>query len=630
VPLDYAWSERPLHEAILELVETRRAPIYLVGFTQRECVEQAQALTSLVVVDKERRRDLAEALAGVRFDTAAGKELRRFLGHGIGVHHAGMLPRYRLVVEKLAQQGLLQVVCGTDTLGVGVNIPIRTVLFSRLCKFDGRTTALVRVRDFQQIAGRAGRRGFDDRGSVVVQAPEHVVENQRLLRKAGDDPKARRKVVLRKPPERGFVPWDEKTLERLASSPPEALVSRFQLRHAHVLEVLARELAHGRRDGGYRRLLALIDRSLESPGRRSRHRRELAQLFRSLLAAGIVELVRVPWARGPAVRVAPHLQKDFSLLQALSLYLFELLGVLDPSGPDYALDVVSLVEAITEGPEVILRAQLSRLRSDELARLRAQGAEYEEREAALDRLAAPAPLADLVETTFEVFRRAHPWVRGEDVRPKSIARDLYERCLTFNQYVGYYGIARSEGVLLRYLGQVYKSLAQTVPAASRTEAVQDVIAYFRTLLAGVDSSLLQEWEGLRAPAPESLADVPAAPPLEPQVRGLLHRVVQALAAGDVDEAAAQLPLSLGEGGVDELAGRLGRALADCLAELGTLRSGHAARYHRLTRLEPDGQGRTIASQVLVGDEGESDWVLEVEVACDEAGVPRLGFVALRA
>ena len=138
-----------------------------------------------------------------------------------------MLPKYRLLVEKLAQEGRLKVICGTDTLGVGINVPIRTVLFTQLCKYDGTRTRLLSAREFHQIAGRAGRAGFDDAGTVWAQAPEHVVDNERQAAKAADDPKRKRKLVKQKPPERGYVPWSEDTFQKLIVAPPETLSSSF-------------------------------------------------------------------------------------------------------------------------------------------------------------------------------------------------------------------------------------------------------------------------------------------------------------------------------------------------------------------------------------------------------------------
>src|SRR5207247_8916990 len=113
-----------------------------------------------------------------------GKTLSRLVRHGIGVHPAGMLPRYGRRVETRAQAGLLKVICGTDTLGVGINVPIRTVLFTALSKYDGTKTRLLQAREFHQIAGRAGRAGFDTAGRVAVPAPEPVVENEKALAKA--------------------------------------------------------------------------------------------------------------------------------------------------------------------------------------------------------------------------------------------------------------------------------------------------------------------------------------------------------------------------------------------------------------------------------------------------------------
>ena len=163
---------------------------------------------------REEKDAIADLIGDFRFTAGFGQTLSRLVRHGIGVHHAGMLPKYRRLVETLAQAGLLKVICGTDTLGVGINVPIRTVLFTALSKYDGARTRLLKAREFHQIAGRAGRAGFDTVGTVVVQAPEHVIENEKALAKAGDDPKKRRKVVRKKPPE-GFVGWRDQTFERL-------------------------------------------------------------------------------------------------------------------------------------------------------------------------------------------------------------------------------------------------------------------------------------------------------------------------------------------------------------------------------------------------------------------------------
>lgn len=239
VPLSYEYRFTPITETLTELLDTRQSPVYIVHFTQAAAVERAQSLMSINMCTKEEKERIADMIGGFRFTTKFGQNLSRYVRHGIGVHHAGMLPKYRRLVEKLAQAGLLKVICGTDTLGVGVNVPIRTVLFTALTKYDGTRVRTLRAREFHQIAGRAGRAGFDTAGFVVAQAPEHVIENEKAVKKAGDDPKKKRKVVRKKAPE-GFVAWSETTFDKLITSDPEPLNSRFRVTHTMLLAVIAR------------------------------------------------------------------------------------------------------------------------------------------------------------------------------------------------------------------------------------------------------------------------------------------------------------------------------------------------------------------------------------------------------
>jgi len=238
VPLVFSYVLTPLHETVRELLDTKQAPVYVVHFTRAAAVEQAQALMSVNVCTRAEKDAIAEMIGKFRFTAGFGKTLSRLVRHGIGVHHAGMLPRYRRLVETLTQAGLLKVICGTDTLGVGINVPIRTVLLTALSKYDGTRIRLLQAREFHQIAGRAGRAGFDTVGSVVVQAPEHVVENERALAKAGDDPKKRRRVVRKKPSD-GFVSWGPPTFDRLVAAEPEPLQSSFAVSHSMLLNVIA-------------------------------------------------------------------------------------------------------------------------------------------------------------------------------------------------------------------------------------------------------------------------------------------------------------------------------------------------------------------------------------------------------
>ncbi len=619
VPLEFEYRETPLHETIADLAQKGRAPVYVVDFTQRAAAETAQALMSVDLVSKERKRAIASEIAPVRFDTPYGKEVKRFLAHGVGIHHAGLLPKYRLVVEKLAQKGFLAIVSGTDTLGVGVNVPIRTVLFTRLCKYDGEKTAVLGVREFQQIAGRAGRRGFDEEGFVAVQAPEHVIENLRLEQKAGGDPVKRKRIVRKKPPERGYVHWDRSTFDRLVGGQPEPLVSRFRVSHGMVLNVLEREGGSGCRELG-----RLVFRSHERRAQRRIFGREAAAMFHSLRDAGIVET-------DPAtgrVRVHVDLQEDFSIHHALSLWLVDTLPRLDRESPSYALDVLTLVESILENPEFVLRQQLEALKTEKLAELKMAGVEYEERIAELEKLEHPKPLRELVYGTFNEFARSHPWLRGDDVRPKSIAREMVERFMDFNEYVREYELGRAEGTLLRYLSDVYKAVVQTVPAPAKTPEVDEIEVFLRTMVRAVDSSLLDEWERMRAPEAFAGTLAGGARPGETAeaagevdvtqdergftvlVRNAMFQVLRAVARRDWAAAAGLL-----DGCAPEA---LQRAFAPFFEEHSAVRLDASARAPQATRVTKKAAGVWEVLQVVCDPEGDDDWAMACTVDLEKS------------
>ena len=500
VPLGFEYGMLPLHASIEDLLDRNRAPIYVVHFTQREAIEAAQAYTSIGVLSRAERDRVAEAVGGFKFDSPIGKDLRRLIGHGVGVHHAGLLPKYRLLTERLAQGGLLKLICGTDTLGVGVNVPIRTVLFTQLCKYDGQKTRLLNAREFHQIAGRAGRAGYDEQGWVRVQAPAHWIENRIAEQKAASDPKAKRKLTKRRPPERNYAHWNEQTFERLVAAEPEPLVSSFEVSHQMVMHVLDRP------GDGCADLRRLLVENHETRRRQRRHICRAVAIYRSLLEAGVVEVLQVPDEWGRRVRVTVDLQDSFALHQPLSLFAVEALGVLDADEADYPRDVLSVIESVLENPGPVIAAQVERLRNDLLGELKAQGVPYEER---MERLAAvehPKPLREFLYGSFDIFRRHHPWVEGDNVRPKSIAREMHERAMNFGEYVNHYGLKRSEGLVLRYLSDAYRALVQNVPAERRTPALEELTDWLGALVRGVDSSLLDEWERLTAVAASAEPD----------------------------------------------------------------------------------------------------------------------------
>jgi Domain of unknown function (DUF3516)/DEAD/DEAH box helicase/Helicase conserved C-terminal domain len=611
VPLDFAYRETPLQETLEELALGGRRPAYVVSFTQRECADRAQGCTSANFCTRDERHRITAAIGSFRFDTPYGRELRRLLGHGIGVHHAGLLPKYRLLVEQLAQQGLLAVIFGTDTLGVGVNVPIRTVLFTRLCKFDGEKMTILSARDFKQIAGRAGRKGFDERGSVVCQAPEHVIENKRSARKAAQG--GRKRPPRKKKAPAGWLPWNRETFERLVSQPAEMLQSRFDVSHGMIVLILQRGTGIG---SDYRALIALVNRCHETASRKARLRRRCAALFRGLRRSGVVEVVRSPQGR-PCVRIHEDLAADFSLVGTLSLYLVEAVSSLDADAPDHPLVVLSLAEAIQPDPAPILAQQVWHAKRELIARLKAEGVEYEDRMRRLEEVRPPRPEEDFIRETFRIFADHHPWVGEENVHPKSIAREMFEGYRGFRDYIAEYGLARSEGLLLRYLSQVHNLLLKSLPPPARTERVYEVVAFFRTLLTQVDSSLVEAWEDLLRPAdarqelPERRFDLASdTRALTARVRSELLGLLSALARGAYDEA-----LGFMRNDVDQpwTAAALERALAPYFEQYGAIVFTPEARRAHHTTLRSSGSRRFEVTQVIVDPAGDDIWAIHGEV-----------------
>ena len=625
VPLDYTYARTPLHETIEGLLADGKAPVYVVHFTQKDAVARAQALTSTPVATRAERDRIAEAVRGFRFAAGFGQSLSRFVKAGIGVHHAGMLPRYRRLVERLAQAGLLKVICGTDTLGVGINVPIRTVLLTGLSKYDGTTSRRLTAREFHQIAGRAGRAGYDTEGSVVVQAPEHVIENERALARAGDDPKKRRKVVRSQPP-RGFVPWTEDTFNRLRVAPPEPLSSSFKVTHTMLLSVLDRP---GDGCADLRRLLT--DNHEPRPAQR-RHIRTAISMYRSLLGAGALERLASPDESDRRIRVTLDLQDDFALNQPLSPFVLDALPRLNPAEQEWALDVMSIVEATLENPGPVLAAQLDRLRAETVARLKAEGVEYEQRMAVLETLTWPKPLGEELYELFDRYRVLHPWAADHNIKPKSVARDMWERSLGFADYVALYGLARVEGLLLRYLSDAYRGLVQSIPEDAKTDELLDLTLWLGEVVRQVDSSLIDEWEALsRTPAGPAAA-VPGPGPTAPadetpppvtsnlraftvMVRNAAFRHVELLARRDY-QALGQI-----DAGAGWDAERWQEAGRGYFAEHDSIGTGPDARAAH--RFVVEDQGRYWAvTQVLDDPAGWAEWALVFRVdldASDDAG-----------
>ncbi|MBA0052442.1 DUF3516 domain-containing protein [Streptomyces sp. AJS327] len=612
VPLTYDYRTTSLTETLTELLETHQAPVYIVHFTQAQAVERAQALMSINMCTRAEKDEIAAIIGSFRFTTRFGRNLSRYVRHGIGVHHAGMLPKYRRLVERLAQAGLLKVICGTDTLGVGVNVPIRTVLFTALTKYDGSRVRTLRAREFHQIAGRAGRAGFDTSGYVVAQAPEHVVENEKALAKAGDDPKKRRKVVRKKAPE-GFVSWSQQTFEKLIASDPEPLTSRFRVTHAMLLSVIARP------GDAFAQMRRLLEDNHEDRRSQLRHIRRAIAIYRSLLDGGVVERLDTPDAEGRTIRLTVDLQQDFALSQPLSTFALASFDLLDPESPSYALDMVSVVESTLDDPRQILAAQTNKAKGEAVAEMKADGVEYEERMERLMDISYPRPLDELLSHAYGLYRTAHPWVSDHPLSPKSVIRDMYERAMNFSEFVSFYELARTEGIVLRYLASAYKALEHTVPDDLKSEDFQDIVEWLGEMVRQVDSSLLDEWEQLANPEDESPEEArERADQVKPVtgnprafrvlVRNAMFRRVE-LAALDKVEELGELD---GEAGWD--ADAWGAALDAYWDEYDELGTGPDARGPRLLRIEEVPEDRLWrVRQTFADPNGDHDWGISAEV-----------------
>ncbi len=616
VPLHHYYETTPLHETIGDLLGAGQAPVYVVHFTQAGALELAQSMTSLNVAGREQKDRIADAIGEFRFAAGFGRTLSRLVRQGIGVHHAGMLPKYRRLVEQLAQAGLLTVIAGTDTLGVGINVPIRTVLLTALVKYDGTRMRHLQAREFHQVAGRAGRAGYDTAGTVVVQAPEHEVENARLVARAGDDPKKLKRVQRKKPPQ-GQVSWTRATHDRLVAADPEPLVSHFRVTHAMLLDVIARP---GDAFAAMRRLLT----DNHEPQARRRHVHTAVGAYRALRAAGVVEELAEPDAEGRTVRLTVDLPANFALNQPLSTFALAAIELLDPGSETHALDVLSVIESTLDDPRQVLRAQEYKARGEAVAEMKADGIEYDERMELLDEVTYPQPLAELLEAAYEMYRTGHPWVADHELSPKSVVRDMWERAMTFGEYVAFYGLARSEGSVLRYLADAYRAMRAGVPGEARTEPVDDIVEWLGETVRQIDSSLLDEWEQLTHPGEEAVVVETAAPsrPLTANtrafrvlVRNALFRRVELAARRDYAEL----------GGMDAESGwdadAWGAAVDAYFEEHAELPTGADARGPGLFVVTEE-PGRWVVRQIFDDPAGHHDWGIGATVdlaASDEAG-----------
>lgn len=625
IPLHFYYSMEPVQEAVEELIKTKQVPIYIVHFSQLDAIDRATGLMSVNVATREEKEKISEMIGGFRFAAGFGKTLNRLVRHGIGIHHAGMLPKYRRLVEQLAQAGLLKVICGTDTLGVGINVPIRTVVITALSKFDGTRTRIVNAREFHQIAGRAGRAGFDTAGTVLVQAPEHVIENHKAMEKAlkkhGEGSSKLKQIPKKKPPQ-NFVTWGEKTFEKIVEASPETLKSSFQVSHSMLLNLLERE------DNAFEAARRLLSENHETPASQRKLKLRALGILRELIATEVVVRREEPDEYGNYYELTVHLQQNFALNQPLSPFALAALDLLDPDSASYALDVVSVIEATLEKPRQVLSGQEKKARGEAIAAMKAEGMDYNDRMNALDEITYAMPLAEKLESAFEQYRSGAPWLSDFELAPKSIVRDMYERAMGFSDFVQYYQLARSEGVLLRYLTDAYKALRQTVPQDALREDLEDLIEWLGEMIRQIDSSLLDEWEELSRgelseetetappPAPEKLTSNKRA--FRVMVRNEMFRRVK-LFADEQDQALAELD---GHNGFD--ADTWADAMDGYFDEHEDIDDGPTGRSSKLFIVNELPNRLWEVRQIFADPSEHHDWGISATISLDdsdEVGAP---------
>jgi len=616
VPLRYEYRYELLHHVIEELVAGDAAPLYLVNFTQADAVEQANSLASVVKLGTEAKAIVAAELAKAPMPPGFGRDLARLLRNGVGVHHAGMLPRHRRLVERLTQRGVLKVISGTDTLGVGVNLPIRTVVFTRLYKFDGTGSRMLSAREFHQIAGRAGRAGYDTEGLVVALAPDHEAEYLSRMAKAGTDAKKQRKAT-RPPPPRGYIRYDDATFAALQIAPPERLESSFAVTPAMMLHLLDRPA------DTWTTVKSLLMDNHEPRNRQRRHARRAIGLYRSLLASGVVEQLDGPLADGRRVRVDRSLQQDFALNQPLAPFLLDLLPMLDKDDAGHGYAVLAAVESVLDDPRQVLFAQRDRAKTEAMAAMKAAGIEYEERIERLDKVTWPKPMAEEIYAAFDLWRLSHRWIDGANVSPKGVVRDMWERAMDFPTFIRHYGLKRSEGTLLRYLSDAYRTIMRTIPDDAKTDEIVEIADWLDGVIRATDSSLIDEWQAMRDDAPPALPspDVPDAgdlvrrpAALRALIRSRVFRWVQ-LAAGRRWDA---LHDDLVEAGDHHWsAERLEAEFAPYFAEHAVIDIDAEARGpHRFDVTEDSAARRWTVMQILADPERFDEWQLAAEFDLD--------------
>jgi hypothetical protein len=638
VPLVFSYKVATEREAINDLRDGGLLPGYVVCVTRNEAAEKALGEPSSGGWSSK-SVELPEHV----FTSPFGRQLKRALRAGIGLHHSGLLPKYRRLVENLSAANELRLIFGTDTLGVGVNLPIRTVLFPQLVRNSGKNEYVrLDAARFQQLAGRAGRAGYatksgDPQGDVWVLAPEDEVERIKAAAKAaakgGKSKKPAPKAAQRPGPK--MPSWSEQTMQNLAASPARPLEVRFEVSAALVMNFVRR----GER--GIRRLHELIAGLPVKPAEREQLVRDVERVLGTLVARREVRTVPSV-AAGPSDPLIAQSSVDTSAGGSFAVgersvrrdddeeagamtfdrpllrFLHDVAWDFLPEDDSPALDLLSLVESVVDDPRVVLGRQAKKLKDELWQAHRERDVDAFDQSAKRDfseerqEIEHPQPLKAEIDEAFDKWDELHPGLTRQMPSAKSVVRDMFELGMGFREYVQHYGLSVVEGELLRHLSEVWRILVKGLPPGRDVErGTKELTEWLGALVRHVDSSLIDEWERLDDPdraagfgEPEPIPlpyDVTANPrAFTRMVRNAAFRWVRALAGRQYDALANE------HVSVDALAAAHKTYLDEC----GRIDLGAAARSPTLCDFT---HGATRVEQTLADPEGFHEWSLVGEV-----------------
>lgn len=509
IPLVHEYREDMLIETVRGLAHSGDVPAIIFVFGREQCFEIARLIKSCRRFTTDEEKAKIEMMCDeALLPSGAAKELRPLLAHGIGIHHAGILPRYKQLVEQLALERLIRFVVSTETIAAGINLPARTVVFPALRKFIKKEARLVTAAEYHQMAGRAGRPQFDDKGLAITLAPEEIVsELKKELKDAAkrpsyDESKVRKSVYNRAKSDaqrKGDIVWTPEVHAELVRGEPAELRSKTKISAEQVLAIGLPDLQATALGTAVDERMAAAEASLPPSMRLDivtvidnlllgdRDRKELlktlAQLVENLKAIGVID-EHGAQVKGEMIR---QLQGMDGLFIYYALFNHQL---------DY-VELRELVEYLLDHD--IIQRQLDRKGDDakrewmrtKLRELRdaSPAASWDDAEAAWDKEHPRVPTK--IELIHAEFSGAvpHPELHGGK-RAKNVWAQIEDGEHGFLDFVEKHNLQHEEGNLFSYLVRVMNFSLKLFQASELSE-FEDMGERVRKLLATIDLRMVK-------------------------------------------------------------------------------------------------------------------------------------------